>query len=292
MRVAPRHRAALPPLARELTIIAGLSAAEDAGSQPPIRTLFTAIKNAHQVAHGQLAALARLEGTSTVARVVPVAAEPMTLPRLLAAEQQFADDYAQARDFAEGLHRDVLARLTDRAEQRVCLLLAHVVKLTRDEDLAAELPLPLSRYFAAKEHRACLRCLLDRPGTLPAMTRTDPEAFVCAACHDEVMQSLPPDLAAVAKGWPAPVREARVVQRALSHSSKQTARDTVHTVIAGQAPRRPKKKDQLSRDYHAGPSAPVEPLATTLRSSRDEATPEEQRYDELLFDYRSLRDRW
>jgi hypothetical protein len=137
-----------------------------------------------------------------------------------------------------------------------------------------------------------MRCLLDRPGERGALARRDPHTYVCRACHDETVAALPPDLAGVFARWPVAQREARVIARALSHSSKQKARDQVHAVLAGQAPRVRKRGTEPVELPAAPPLPAAADPGAQVPSSEDAMSPSERAYDRELFDYRSARRHW
>ena len=137
-----------------------------------------------------------------------------------------------------------------------------------------------------------MRCTLDRPGAHPAIERKDPYTYVCAACHHETREAFPPELQPLIDTWPADVREARVVEKALGKPSKETAKKRVHTVMAGQPPeqRGPRRTKQTGdRGHLAGPTAGA-PATTQL--AHDQASPTERAYSEQLFDPRLLRGHW
>jgi len=86
-----------------------------------------------------------------------------------------------------------------------------------------------------------MRCHLDRPGTLGALERTDPHpyTYLCAACHDEVVAELPPDLATQLDRWAAEAREAKVLQQGLGRASRLNALGRVLHPLAGLEPELP-----------------------------------------------------
>jgi hypothetical protein len=264
--------------ARELAIIGSIDGALARESNPELVVLLDAIKEGHQAAYSQVAALARIEHRP-MDRPWPIASTVMQLEGWIARsvgagfhldvlrnlEHQFERAYFEARDESRGTRRDVLDHLARRASQRM-----HVL--------------------AKRGPRTCMRCLLDRRGPKPALDREHPHIYICAACHGEVRASFSPDLAAQLDSWPARLRDARIIERALGRSSKQRARDEVHTVLAGQAPI--VHTEQPSRaETPIERSRPVEGLATKLViPPTDDA--DEAAYTARLFDYRSIRARW
>jgi hypothetical protein len=290
---------------RELSAIAGIDSILASERDAHLAVLLRGLRTAHQAGYGQLAAFARLQGlgagqeaswTSVLRRMELKLADllpgAITLRALRPLEDELLRAYTERRDAAEGFEREVFASLASLAIRRKMLLTAHVAHATGNETLARELPRPVREYFATGEHRTCMRCLLDRPGTNHALLREKPHTFVCAACHDETIEALPPDLASLFHRWSAEAREARVLDRALTHSSKRRAQDEVHTVLAGLEPKLRPRGAALSAQRHAGPSGPSERIPTTIDRSSEEAGPIERAYDDLLFDYRTLRERW
>ena len=86
-----------------------------------------------------------------------------------------------------------------------------------------------------------MRCHLDRPGRSGPLERDDPHpyTYICAGCHDEVPGEFPPDLAMQMDRWPRDVREAKVLQHAISHLSKLNAIGRVLYPLAGLEPELP-----------------------------------------------------
>src|SRR5204862_3464981 len=118
---------------------------------------------------------------------------------------------------------------------------AHLAKRSGDPREAARLPLPLERYFAGADVKACMRCHLDRPGTNPPLERVDPHpyTYVCAGCHDDALADWAEDLRAQIWRWPAEARATRMIQHALGRGSILHAADTVLKELSGLKPDAP-----------------------------------------------------
>jgi hypothetical protein len=265
-------------VARELAMIASIDGGLSKETNPELVILLHAMKEGHQDAHAQVAALARAEHRAPQ-RGWPMASMVMQLEGwiaraygagfnldvLRALEARFETAYTEAREHANGLARDVFDLLARRAAQR-WQVLDH------------------------RGARTCMRCLLDRGGTHPPLLRDRPRIYVCSACHDEVRTTFPPDIAAQLDRWPPQVRAARIIQRALSRPSKQRARDEVHTALAGQPPIT--RHEAVRRvEEPSVITSPVQRSSTTLVVPRADGEYEQQ-YTEMLFDYRSIRARW
>lgn len=265
--------------ARELAIIGSIDGAMVKETKPEQVALLRAMKEAHQEAHAQVAALARAEhrrpqrGWPLASMVMELegwiarsAGTDFNLDVLRGLEVRFETAYAEARDRADGLRRDVFELLARRCAQRV-----HVL--------------------SHRGPHTCMRCLLDRRGSRSALVREHPHIYICAACHHEVHASFPPDIAMQLDASPATLREAHIIERALSYPSKQRARDEVHTVLAGQPPI---VHDRVHRPRPEEPTligGPVEGMRTQLVVP-DATSEDEQAYTRKLFDYRSMRSRW
>jgi hypothetical protein len=265
--------------ARELAMIASIDGALVKETNPELVVLLRTLKEGHQDAHGQLTALARLEHRPT-AKPWPLASMVMQLEGWLARswgaqltldvlrnlEHKFETAYIEARDLSDGKRFEVLDRLAKRASARLYVL-------------------------ANRSKRTCMRCLLDRPGTETPLLREYPHIYVCSACHGEVRSSFPPDIRSQLDAWPRHVRDARIIERALGRSSKQRAKDEVHTVLAGQLPIVGPKGVKPAKREEQRTGGPVEGresnLVVTATDSEHEAA-----YTEWLFDYRSIRARW
>jgi hypothetical protein len=265
--------------ARELAMIASIDGALAKESNPELVVLLRALKEGHQEAHGQVAALARLEHRPP-AKPWPLASMVMQLEGLLARsysakasldalrslEHSFEVAYTEARDDSEGKRRDVFDHLAKRSSQRVYVL-------------------------THRGTHTCMRCLLDRPGPDERLVRERPHIYICAACHTEVRASFPPDIKAQLEAWPARVRESRIIERALGRPSKQKAKDEIHTVLAGQdrivGPKPAGNAPRVEQRVSGPVERPESNLVITATDAEHEST-----YTEQLFDYQSMRARW
>jgi hypothetical protein len=123
----------------------------------------------------------------------------------------------------------------------------------------------------------------------------DPETYLCAACHDEVVAAFPPDLQLQVPRWDADTRRDRVLHHAFGRPQKVRAMTEVHAVLAGLEPQIPPKA-ATRRDQ--SPPADVaryvltESAMSDLEIDRDGAAPDELAYTDLLFDFRSVRRSW
>ena len=187
----------------------------------------------------------------------------LTIDMLRRLEHKFQLAYLEACDESNGMRREVLQRLADRAAQRW-----HVLK-----------------EFSG---RVCMRCLLDRKGLAP-LVRDYPHIYICGACHEEVRASaFPPDVDL--ERWPKRVRDAHIIERALGAAEQQRARDEVHTALAGQLPipaTQPAPRPAVLDE----PAGPMSRTPTTLTITAIDSE-HEAAYTAWLFDYRSVRTWW
>jgi hypothetical protein len=256
---AERHERLQPLIAREIAGIAAIDVAVP-HLPPDYVVLCHDTKNGKQANVEQMATLVRMTGgtppesggirrimmkaqTAAVSRVSITAA----LQGMRLAEAQLVTMYADAIAEADGLEKRALTKAIGRALVHAHVLTAHLAKRNagrafRPADSDARLlPFPLSDYFAGAEPKACMRCHLDRPGTLGALERTEPHpyTYICAGCHDEVVEEFPGDLADQMDRWPRNVREAKVIQHAIGRVSKLNAIGRVLHPLSGLAPEIP-----------------------------------------------------
>jgi hypothetical protein len=277
--------------ARELFAIASLDGAIAHARDPEFTLLLRTAKSGHQDAYARVMALTRLEGRDPApvsrgvavlmkleGRLAQVSGSAVTLNVMHFLEDHFVAAYHEAESESEGLRRQVLAELARLAERRRAVIAAHLA--------------PHPETFVARPLRTCMRCLLDRPGKHAAIVREDPHTFVCAACHDEVRLEYPLDLAAQIDSWLPRVREDRIVEKALSQTSKHHARTSVHAKLAGQPDATPTKStpmpvELIERNPRVGPR----PIAA-ITTMADVGDGLENDYTLALFDFRSLRADW
>ncbi len=210
-------------------------------------------------------------------------------------EETLVARYREAAAKLRGFEHDAMTTVRDRAVKHWMLLIAHVAqRKDGNSDHASLLPLPLSSYFATEEDRVCMRCLLDRPGELPALEKERPATYICSACHDEVIEAFPPDLREQLDRAPKSMRHDRIIEKALSRPQKTRAIKEVHAVLAGLDPLVPapaaskRAESPPARVRH--PSAPQPPSDIVIQ--RDGVAPDELAYTDLLFDFQSVRRNW
>ncbi len=306
----PELAARLAPLiARELASIGAIDAARRGQTDPGYSILYHESKEDKQAAVGQMMSLVRMAGEQPTmdggwvepvlkaqTRAAQALSTTVTLRGMRVVEDALVDAYRPLLDVLDGTALEAMARVTERAVRRWHLLTAHIAKRTGDADETSRLPHPLSDYFAGEEARACMRCLLDRPGDRGALEVGPPRPvqYVCAACHDEALASFPPDLREQADRWTPDARRDRVILRALGRPLKVKAREEVLTVLSGLAPRvRVPASGQPRKEPAPRPAdtAP-DPALPVLHAAAADATPSERAYSDLLFDFRSVRNSW
>jgi hypothetical protein len=276
---------------------------------PGYTILFHATKTGKQANVEQMNALLRIAGRTEVEgggmiepvlRLQTLALQKASTTALLQAmslvEESLVAQYRELAPTLHGAERRAIESILRRSTKQWMILLAHIARRTDGEARAAELlPRPLSEYFATGEDRVCMRCLLDRPGVLPSLEKDDPYTYVCAACHDEAIADVPPDLQVQIPRWSEKARRDRVIHRALGRPEKLRAIKEVHAVLAGLEPEIP-----LPASAQRLESRPVDRahrLRSELPSSditleRSGASDEELAYTDLLFDFRSVARSW
>jgi hypothetical protein len=250
------------PSIRELRVLASIDAALALSHHVERSYLLRAMREAHQEAYGQLRALERL-GVLPPSDGDLGTAEAMTIERLAALERTWAASHAGLREGTHGVAHAAFSALAERGFQRAHVLDDH-----------------LGRRSHAMEARVCMRCLLDRSGRSAALERRAPHTYVCAACHDEVVAEHPA----------LRHHDHLVIEKALARSSRQSARDLVHTVLAGQAPRAQPVLAPAAVTARAASTPVVVPSRLSIHAY--DATDQERRYFAVLFDPRRMRDHW
>jgi len=243
-----------PLVSREISGIAAIDTAIGHESAPDYVAMFQAAKNGKQANVEQMATLVRMLGgtpderggirkawATTQAEIASRFGTTKTLQAMRAAEAELITLYSAAVGRVDALAKRALRKALGRALVHAHLLTAHIAKRTDSEAEARLLPARLDEYFARDAPRACMRCHLDRPGTLSALERTDPHpyTYLCAACHDEVLAEFPSDLAMQLDRWPREVREAKVLQQGLGRVSRLNALGRVLHPLAGLEPELP-----------------------------------------------------
>jgi len=243
-----------PLMTREIAGIAAIETAIANESAPDYVVMFHDAKMGKQANIEQMATLVRMHGgtpderggmrkafTKTQAAVSSRVSTTVTLRAMWLAETELVTLYADALEHADGLAKRALRKTLGRAMVHAHILTAHLAKRTGNTRDADVLPAPLHDYFANANARACMRCSLDRPGTSAPLERRDPHpyTYICAACHDEVPAEFPSDLASQMDRWPRELREAKVLQQAISRLSKLNAIGRVLYPLAGLEPELP-----------------------------------------------------
>ena len=293
----------------EIASIGAIESAAHHEADPGYTVLFHATKTGKQANVEQLNTLLRTTGRDEVEsggliepviRLQTLALQKASTTTMLQAmalvEESLVAKYRETAPEHHLRERRTLDHILRRSTKHWMILLAHIAR-RKDGDSRASLllPHPLPRYFATDEDRVCMRCYLDRPGVLPALEKEDPYTYVCAACHDEVVADVPPDLQVQIPRWSAESRRDRAIHRALGRPEKLRAIKEVHAVIAGLEPEVPLPAAMKRQD-----SPPVDRARRLLSDSvssdislaRAGASEDELAYTDLLFDFRSVARNW
>lgn len=303
------RRAIEPLIAREMTSIGAIDAATPRQSDPGYTYLYHETKIEKQSNIQQLSTILRVAGAKVQAppalAELAVKAQAMltqavsttaTLRVMRVMQAELVNEYAKAVDSVSGDARRGVTMCLGRALTSVTLLTAHIARLTADDSERPLLPRGLGEYFASEHARVCMRCLVDRPGRSGAIFRGDPHplTYICAACVDEVRASFPPELADQIEHAREDVREARIVQKALSKPSRTKATKQVLFPLSGleaivSVPPATKAVDLPEAWPVPGPTD--EPSASVELGGDADAS-REAVYVRELFDYRSVRRYW
>jgi hypothetical protein len=236
-------------ITREIAGIAAIDTAISHETAPDYVVMFHDAKMGKQANVEQMATLVRMKGgtpderggvrkalTTAQAAISSRVSTTATIRAMRRAEIELVTLYSEALGLADGLVATrALRKALGRAMVHAHLLTAHLAKRTGRKDEADLLFAALDDCFVDAHPRACMRCHLDRPGISGSLERRDPHpyTYICAACHDEVLGEFPPDLAVQADRWPRDVRDAKVMQHAVSHISKLNAVGRVLLPLAG-----------------------------------------------------------
>jgi hypothetical protein len=300
-----------PIVSLELASIHAIDASRPLEPHPGYVTLFRETKRGKQANVAQLLTLVRMRGgvpsagTGGVTGLFPqletVISQTLGTARrlraMLAAESEIVARYDEALRGLDGLEASSVQKARDRSRVHEHVLMAHVAKLTGNEDEARRLPHALSDYFAGADARVCMRCLLDRQGRNGALELADPHpyTYVCAGCHDEVAVEFAPDLADKMELWPPDVRRARIIQKALGRVSTLNAAHRVLRPLSGLPPEVPTPAAEAARERPAIQPTPG-PDASAPRAQRmiddDGAGVSERPYTDQLFDWARMRRHW
>jgi hypothetical protein len=302
-----------PPIRLEIASIGAIESATSHESDPGYVMLFHETKTSKQASVEQMNTVLRLAGQRPVESggvMEPVlrlqtlglqkASTTVLLLAMRVVEHLLVHRYAEACKDLAGLERAAVEVASRRARKHWMILTAHIARRKDGESShARELALPLSEYFASDEDRVCMRCLVDRPGTQPALEKQDPYTYVCAACHTETQAQFPVDLQCQIPRWREEDLRDRVIHKALGRPMKVQAVKEVHTRLAGLPPEDAMKPRVAHKVI--GPSSPLDDRArrpdeaqraSELSIPLDGASVEETSYTTLLFDYRSVRSHW
>ena len=299
-----------PIVSLELTSIRALHAAVPREPHPAYVTLFRATTRAKQSNIEQLMTLVRMRGgipsvgagaTGLFPKLETVISQKLgtalTVRAMQAVESEIVAHYDKALRGLDGLEASSVQKARDRSRVHEHVLIAHVAKLSGREDEARRLPHALTDYFAGAEARVCMRCLLDRRGQNGALELTHPHpyTYVCAGCHDEVAAEFSPDLADKMELWPAELRRARIIQKALGRVSTLNAFHRVLRPLSGLPPEMPTPATEAASERPAiqpspGPDASAPRAHRTINDTG--AGVSERSYTEQLFDWTRVRRHW
>jgi hypothetical protein len=297
-----------PIIQWEMATIGAIDTAVPLENNPDYVMLFHFTKEGKQANIAQMTAMLRAAGAQPVMKANPgelmlklqtgVLERLGTTPALRAfrlTQREIVDQYAEVYGRLGGFFDSGIEKAWHRAIKQWIVLSAHVAKRggLELEELSA-LPQPLDRYFAHDEARACMRCLLDRPGKRPPIERGDPNPYqyLCAACHEEVLSDFAFDILEKAERWTPHDLQSHVLERAIGKPSKLKAEKLVLAKMSGLAPDLPpppiprKAAMEVARAEHAR----LQPRAEVR--IEPPAGMDERLYTELLFDYESVRDNW
>jgi hypothetical protein len=281
-----------PLIHRELAAIAATEAAVTRQTDPGYSFLYTESKLEKQANVTQMSTLLRLAGKGQTALLQAVDTTA-TLRAMRMVGRELVQRYTETIAQVEPIARAGLRKALSRAIVQDTVLSAHIARRTGHPSDSEELPQPLDAYFAANGPRVCMRCLLDRPHAVAALERGEPRPYqyICAACHHEVFEDIPPDLRSQAHSWPEELREDLVIHRALSRPERLRAVHEVLYPLSGLAfdiPEPASSKPFVVPDTMSTPpprkDAPDGVLTIDpIPSGRGVEEPEEQ-YVQLLFE--------
>ena len=298
-----------PLISREMASLVSIDAAVAREEHPDYVVMFQSAKMAKQANVEQMVTVLRMQrlfahesqgvrGYLEKGRAVlaaRVSGTTATLIGMRSAAHELLDAYTEAVTEVDGLARRALRKALGRTLVQMFLLTAHIARRTgRRFDLNA-LRVPLDRLFAAEAARACMRCHLDRPGARPPLERTDPHpyTYLCGACHAEVRDEFPPDLASQMDRWPWHLQEARVLQHALGRTSVLRAIHTVLHPLCGLPEELPKAAAEQAVAMPAmEPSPSPGPGERSGILSVEARTQAESEYVAALFDPSRVRRSW
>jgi hypothetical protein len=297
-----------PLITRELASIAAIDVALPHESHADYVYLYRSAKAGKQANVEQMQSMLRVAGgrPSTSAKVLATflkmqtrTAEMIgTTPTLRAmrlAQTELMKRYEDTFAEVEGTVQKAIETCWHRAIAQWVVLTAHIAKRGALEiEERIHLPMPLECYFAGEEAKACMRCHFDRPGLNTPIERVDPHPYhyLCSGCVDETFAMFPPDIAEQSKRWPKRDWESRVFEKAMSRPSKIKAELGVMMKFSGLAPKLappPEPRDPATLKIEKIPKS--EPAITEMYIPPSKSS-DEQSYNELLFDFESVRENW
>lgn len=310
---APALEARLRPLIEgELAAIGAITAALPAAEEPGYAGLYHSARMSKQANVEQMLTLLRMAGGAPAARagaaevlqktqasLAQRAGETAALRAFRATEERLLARYRETHAALGGFQRRALERPLARSTKRWHLLTAHLAKregAAAGAREAARLPRPLGAYFAGPAARVCDRCLLDRPGARAALAKALPAQYLCAACHDEVLAGIPPDLRAELGRFPADVQRDRLLFFANERPEQLRAEFEVHAYLSGLPPEVPTPAAERTTaklvETHDDAKRPVERGGGQVNTAPEAATATERAYTDALFDPGSVRKSW
>jgi hypothetical protein len=294
---------------RELAAIGAIDAAVPRQTDPGYTFLFLETKLEKQANVTQLTTLLRMNSLQpefstgltgivlkTQAALVQAVDTTATLRAMRLVGRELVHQYTRSLEAVGAIASATFRKALGRAIVQDTILGAHIARRTGDPVDARELPRPLPEYFATDAARVCMRCLLDRPGSAAALVRDEPRPpqYICAACHQEVFEDLPPDLREQATRWPAELRDDRIIHHALSRPARLTAIHHVLHPLSGL----PREVPQVALDRAIDfPSALATPGPTSgtpaaVRAIEPMSGGFEEDYVTTLFDPARVRAHW
>lgn len=287
----------------EITTIASIDGAMETQDEPDYTVLYQSAKTGKQANAEQLLTILRMQGERQTQR--GKAMKPMlklqtkTVQRFstsatLRAQETLVAGYENAVGETYGVARKAVEKCLERAKKQRFVLIAHLAVRDRRAEHLDALIYPLESHFAHDEARACMRCLFDRPGVLPAIERRarHPYTYICSACHDEVLLTFPPDLLEQSARWPERARHNRVAEKALGRPSKLKAEKEILPKLAGLPITR--ETPAAKRKSKAAVAKPryrvVTEIAPTLEVGPGDEL--ETAYTDAILSYRSARKNW
>jgi hypothetical protein len=298
-----------PLIIREIAAIGGIDAAISGEQYPDYVLLYRAARTAKQANVEQMTTLIRMQKgvppeTGGLRRYVlktqtglteRIAGTTATLQAMRLEDVSILERYTEVLGQVDGLAKRALRKALGRTLINIHLLTAHIAKRNGSDKWAGHLPHPLDRYFANEIARACMRCHLDRPGTVPALERSDPHpyTYICAGCHQDVRAELPADLASQVERWPEEAQKTRMIQHALSRPSMLNAiHHVLHPLSGIVAEPVTRAEEKAAAEPPIEPLPPPTPDSTPTLVTSEPRSDAEADYVGQLFDYHSARRHW